>query len=89
MVKNLKTEEKFEEVDYTRMADSSTHRQSRCTCLCYYNHLCNHIEKRGTNKSIGIRGKKESFHLKTNRCRLLHSKNGAQLRHLAKTEVSS
>lgn len=86
---NLKTEENVKEVDYTHMADSSTHRQSRCTCLCYYNHFVQSRWKNGgANQSIGIWGEKR-FLLKTNRCRLLHSKNRAQLRHLAKTEELS
>lgn len=60
---NLTTGRRFiEKVGYARMADSSTHRQS----LFFFVHayvirttLCNHIEKSGTNKSIGFQDKKK------------------------------
>lgn len=77
---NLKTEEGFEEVDYTRMADSSTHRQSRCTCLCYYNHFVQSHLKKKEQINLLVSGENKKRIKKW--CRLLHSKNGAQLRHL-------
>lgn len=62
------------------MADSSTHRQSRCTCLCYYNHFVQSHLKKKEQINLLVSGENKKRIKKW--CRLLHSKNGAQLRHL-------
>lgn len=69
----------LEKVGYARMADSSTHRQSHFLYMpMLLKPLCARTLKNQGQISLLVWGQKKI----SNMCRLLHSKTGAQLRHL-------